>query len=109
MLCFDFLIAAKSRRSAAIFPFKSMPELRVAMSRRQQSGSTKQTTAAAPLLIWSAVNVPANPRPAATVVVLRDSSAGPEVFMVRRHEATAFMGGAHVFPGGRVDSRDEAD
>src|SRR5881398_2209414 len=86
-----------------------MPELRVAMSRRQQSGSTKQTRAAAPLLIWSTVNVPANPRPAATVVVLRDSSAGPEVFMVRRHEGTAFMGGAHVFPGGRVDPRDEAD
>jgi 8-oxo-dGTP pyrophosphatase MutT (NUDIX family) len=48
----------------------------------------------------------ANPRPAATVVVLRDSSAGPEVFMVRRHEDTAFMGGAHVFPGGRVDAAD---
>jgi len=48
----------------------------------------------------------ANPRPAATVVVLRDSSSGPEVFMVRRHQGTAFMGGAHVFPGGRVDAAD---
>ena len=48
----------------------------------------------------------ANPRPAATVVVLRDSAHGPEVFMVRRHEGTAFMGGAHVFPGGRVDASD---
>jgi len=48
----------------------------------------------------------ANPRPAATVVVLRDSSHGPEVFMVRRHADTAFMGGAHVFPGGRVDKAD---
>ena len=48
----------------------------------------------------------ANPRPAATVVVLRDSSTGPEVFMVRRHADTAFMGGAHVFPGGRVDRAD---
>jgi 8-oxo-dGTP pyrophosphatase MutT (NUDIX family) len=37
---------------------------------------------------------------------LRDSSAGPEVFLVRRHEGTAFMGGAHVFPGGRVDRVD---
>ena len=26
--------------------------------------------------------------------------------MVRRHEGTAFMGGAHVFPGGRVDTAD---
>jgi 8-oxo-dGTP pyrophosphatase MutT (NUDIX family) len=48
----------------------------------------------------------ANPRPAATVVVLRDGPAGPEVFMVRRHEDTAFMGGAHVFPGGRVEDAD---
>ena len=48
----------------------------------------------------------ANARPAATVVVLRDGPAGPEVFMVRRHEDTAFMGGAHVFPGGRVDAAD---
>ena len=59
-------------------------------------------------LILSPVSEPivANPRPAATVVVLRDSSSGPEVFMVRRHADTAFMGGAHVFPGGRVDQAD---
>ena len=49
---------------------------------------------------------PINLRPAATVVVVRDSPAGPEVFMVRRHEGNAFMGGAHVFPGGRVDAAD---
>jgi len=47
-------------------------------------------------------------RPAATVIVLCDTAAGPEVFMVRRHEATAFMGGAWVFPGGRVDTGDAA-
>jgi 8-oxo-dGTP pyrophosphatase MutT (NUDIX family) len=50
--------------------------------------------------------IAANARPAATVVVLRDSPAGPQVFMVRRHQGTAFMGGAHVFPGGRVDAAD---
>jgi 8-oxo-dGTP pyrophosphatase MutT (NUDIX family) len=48
----------------------------------------------------------ANPRPASTVVVLRDTPSGPEAFMVRRHEGTPFMGGAHVFPGGRVDPSD---
>ena len=49
--------------------------------------------------------------PAATVVVLRDSPAGPEVFMVRRHDAHPAFSGAHVFPGGRVDpaDRDTAD
>jgi 8-oxo-dGTP pyrophosphatase MutT (NUDIX family) len=51
--------------------------------------------------------IAANPRPASTVIVLRDSAAGPEVFLVRRHEGTAFMGGAHVFPGGRVDAADQ--
>jgi len=40
------------------------------------------------------------------VVVLRDGPAGPEAFIVRRHADTAFMGGAHVFPGGRVDAAD---
>jgi 8-oxo-dGTP pyrophosphatase MutT (NUDIX family) len=46
------------------------------------------------------------PSPAATVLVLRDSSAGPEVFMVRRHEGTSSFSGAHVFPGGRVEESD---
>ena len=47
-------------------------------------------------------------RPAATVIVLRDAEHGPEVFLVRRHHAVAFMAGAHVFPGGRVDDSDYA-
>jgi len=46
------------------------------------------------------------PRPAATVLMLRDAACGPEVFMVRRHDAAVFMGGAYVFPGGRVDLGD---
>ena len=46
------------------------------------------------------------PRLASTVLVLRDNAPGPEVFMVRRHEGTAFMAGAHVFPGGAVDQTD---
>lgn len=46
---------------------------------------------------------------ASTVVLLRDSPRGPEVFMVRRAFTIVFMAGAHVFPGGRVDDSDEAD
>ncbi|HEV8318731.1 MAG TPA: hypothetical protein VGQ10_15050 [Vicinamibacterales bacterium] len=45
-------------------------------------------------------------RPASTVVLLRPSSARFDVFLVRRHDNVAFMGGAHVFPGGRVDDAD---
>lgn len=45
-------------------------------------------------------------RPASTVVLLRADAGRLEVFLVRRHDAVAFMGGAHVFPGGRVDASD---
>jgi 8-oxo-dGTP pyrophosphatase MutT (NUDIX family) len=44
--------------------------------------------------------------PAATVILLRDASEGPEIFMVRRNAGGSFMAGQHVFPGGRVDAAD---
>jgi len=40
------------------------------------------------------------------VVLLRQGSDGVETFLMRRHDAIAFMGGAHVFPGGRVEPSD---
>jgi 8-oxo-dGTP pyrophosphatase MutT (NUDIX family) len=46
------------------------------------------------------------PRPAATVVVLREGPSGPEVLMVQRSSKSGFMPLAHVFPGGRVDPED---
>ena len=45
-------------------------------------------------------------RPASTVVLIRPSAGRFEVLLVRRHDSVAFMGGAHVFPGGRVDPAD---
>ena len=45
-------------------------------------------------------------RPAATVVMLRDSDAGMEVFLLKRHGLSDVLGGAYVFPGGKVDPRD---
>jgi glyoxylase-like metal-dependent hydrolase (beta-lactamase superfamily II)/8-oxo-dGTP pyrophosphatase MutT (NUDIX family) len=50
--------------------------------------------------------VPLVPRPAATLILVRDASAGMEVFLIRRTDSAAFVGGAHVFPGGGVDVRD---
>lgn len=46
------------------------------------------------------------PRPAATVLVLREAAAGLEVLLVRRGRSAPFMADAHVFPGGRVDDAD---
>ncbi|MFF7180107.1 NUDIX hydrolase [Streptomyces sp. NPDC008121] len=71
--------------------------------------------------------VPAAPRRAATVMLLRDGAAGreqapgqghdqeqgrergqgPSVHMLRRRASMAFAGGAYAYPGGGVDPRDE--
>ncbi len=49
---------------------------------------------------------PAEPRNAATVVLLRQGAEGPEVYLLRRQVSMAFAGGMCVFPGGGVDPRD---
>lgn len=49
---------------------------------------------------------PAEPRDAATVVLLRRGEAGPEVYLLRRQVSMEFAGGMCVFPGGGVDPRD---
>jgi 8-oxo-dGTP pyrophosphatase MutT (NUDIX family) len=46
------------------------------------------------------------PRASATVVLLRDAADGMEVFMVKRHGLSDVLGGAHVFPGGKLDPAD---
>ncbi len=43
---------------------------------------------------------------ASTVIVLREKDSGLETFMLCRHQQSGFMGGAHVFPGGKVDTSD---
>lgn len=49
---------------------------------------------------------PAEPRDAATVVLLRHGRTGPEVYLLVRQRSMAFAAGAAVFPGGGVDPRD---
>lgn len=46
------------------------------------------------------------PRESATIMLLRDGDDGLEVFMVRRHLNSDFVGGAYVFPGGSLDAAD---
>src|ERR687896_259037 len=61
------------------------------------------TSVAAPS---SVVSTSATPRPAATVMLLRETGATVEVLAIRRHEQLAFMGGLWVFPGGSVSPAD---
>jgi recombination protein RecT len=50
---------------------------------------------------------PAVPRPAATVLLLRDvAGGGIEVLMTRRSASASFAPGAYVFPGGGIDAAD---
>ena len=51
---------------------------------------------------------PVPTRPAATVLLLRDSPHGIEVLMTRRSTTASFAPGAYVFPGGGVDPADAA-
>src|SRR4051794_2241279 len=48
-------------------------------------------------------------REAATLIVVRDPPDGApmQVFCVERHKKSAFLGGAIVFPGGKLDDADK--
>lgn len=54
----------------------------------------------------AAPGLPETPRAAATVVLLRDSTAGPEVLLLRRNAQASNMAGVYVFPGGKLDADD---
>jgi 8-oxo-dGTP pyrophosphatase MutT (NUDIX family) len=60
-------------------------------------------------------SAPVVPKPAATVVLIRDDPAPPpgrtplQVFLQRRVVGMAFAGGMTVFPGGGVDPADHLD
>jgi 8-oxo-dGTP pyrophosphatase MutT (NUDIX family) len=48
------------------------------------------------------------PLDSASVVLLRDSAQGLQVLLLRRHQASNVLGGAHVFPGGKLDLADQS-
>ncbi|MBB3181112.1 NUDIX hydrolase [Variovorax sp. Sphag1AA] len=47
-----------------------------------------------------------SPFPSASVLILRDAPGGLEVFLLKRHGLSEVLGGAYVFPGGKVDLDD---
>jgi 8-oxo-dGTP pyrophosphatase MutT (NUDIX family) len=56
--------------------------------------------------------VAVDPKPAASVILVRDAPAGApepiEVYMIRRNKGMKFLGGFYAFPGGKVDPEDSA-
>lgn len=56
----------------------------------------------------SAVPAEVPVRDAATVVLLRDTAAGIEAWLLTRHTGMVFAAGMSVFPGGRVDDADSS-
>src|SRR5262245_32419062 len=49
------------------------------------------------------------PRDAATLLVVRQGRRGLEIFCVERNKKSRFLGGALVFPGGKLDEGDRCD
>lgn len=49
---------------------------------------------------------PVATRPAATILLVRDSAEGLQVLMTRRSSTASFAPGAYVFPGGALDAAD---
>lgn len=47
-------------------------------------------------------------RLASTAILVRESAVGAQALLVRRHAQLGFMGGAWVFPGGKVDEVDRS-
>ena len=49
---------------------------------------------------------PADPVPAATVILTRQQAGGLQVYLLRRAGTSGFMAGNYVFPGGLLDPED---
>jgi 8-oxo-dGTP pyrophosphatase MutT (NUDIX family) len=60
------------------------------------------------VLMVDVESAPAQPRPAATVLVARDAEGEVEFLLAQRSASLRFMGGAHVFPGGGVQASDRS-
>ena len=54
----------------------------------------------------TAVAAGSEPRPASSLILLRDGAAGPEALMLKRSGLSDAFGEAYVFPGGKLDRAD---
>ncbi|MEZ4226758.1 MAG: hypothetical protein R3B13_37790 [Polyangiaceae bacterium] len=60
------------------------------------------------MLDFDSARDPVTPKDASTVVALRERGGRLEVFCVKRHGKSGFLGGAVVFPGGKVAPEDQS-
>jgi len=51
-------------------------------------------------------NNPAEPKPASTVILIRQHEGELQVYLLKRSTKSGFMAGTYVFPGGTVDEED---
>jgi 8-oxo-dGTP pyrophosphatase MutT (NUDIX family) len=58
---------------------------------------------------WTSDSVPSTPAAAASVILLRDGSAGLETYLLHRHARMAFAPSMVVFPGGGLDASDASE
>src|SRR5215211_6894924 len=58
---------------------------------------------------WTSDSVPSTPAAAASVILLRDGSAGLETYLLHRHARMAFAPSMVVFPGGGLDAADASE
>ena len=55
---------------------------------------------------WQTARSDRPPAPSASVALIRDDARGLQVLMMQRHGDADVLGGAFVFPGGKVDAED---
>ena len=58
---------------------------------------------------WTEKSVPVDAALAASVVLLRETEAGLETYLLHRHARMGFAASMVVFPGGGLDPADRAD
>jgi 8-oxo-dGTP pyrophosphatase MutT (NUDIX family) len=76
------------------------------MGEPPQPGAVREWLAERAREFYASGATPATPRLASTVVLLRSTPAGLEVYAIRRAATMAFAAGMYAFPGGSVDPRD---
>ena len=105
-----FAIAPASGAATSVVPLLH-DRVAIEAARRRTSAATSPAACPSPMRrrlpsSSSVTEAVVEPRPAATVVLLRPGPTGLEALLTHRPTSMAFAADMHVFPGGRVDAAD---